>query len=157
MSNHSFRKLFMNALILFKTLLLWPLEPKLVECSSHYLWISLIFLHLANFEEQQFKNIKYLLWHDWSISASMMPKEAYRTMPLADSIFQKSSLVSRDLCFYFKKRPLYGLWASFLMKWREVAPSLQNSAKKNPFQINSNTVYFINRGEVSFKIRTFIR
>ena len=33
----------------------------------------------------------------------------YRTMPSADSCFQKSSLVSRDLCFYFKKRPLYCL------------------------------------------------
>ena len=29
----------------------------------------------------------------------------YRTMPSADSCFQKSSLVSSDLCFYFKKRP----------------------------------------------------
>ena len=45
------------------------------------------------------------------------------TMPSADSVFQKRSLVSMDLCFFYKKRPLYGLWASFLMKWMEVAPS----------------------------------
>ena len=52
-------------------------------------------------------------------------------MASADLCFQKSSLMSRDLCFYFKKRPLYGLWAAFLMKWTEVAPSLQDSAKKS--------------------------
>ena len=57
-----------------------------------------------------------------------------RPMPSADSCFQKSSLVSRDLCFYFKKRPLYCLWAFFLMKWTEVAPSSQDSAKKISFK-----------------------
>ena len=31
----------------------------------------------------------------------------YQKKPSADSCFLKSSLVSRDLCFYFKKRPLY--------------------------------------------------
>ena len=45
--------------------------------------------------------------------------------------------MSRDLCFCFKKRPLYCLWAFFLMKWTKVAPSSQDSAKKNQFQINS--------------------
>ena len=55
-----------------------------------------------------------------------------RNMPSAER-----SLVSRNLCFYFKKRPLYGLWASFLIKWTEVAPSSQDLAKKILFHINS--------------------
>ena len=59
----------------------------------------------------------------------------YRNMPSAESCFQKSLLVSRYLCFYIKKRPLYGLWASFLIKWTEVAPSSQDLAKK--IHINS--------------------
>ena len=57
-----------------------------------------------------------------------------RKMASADSCFQKSSLVSRDLWFYFKKRPLC---ASFLVKGTEVAPSSQDLAKKNQFQISS--------------------
>ena len=64
--------------------------------------------------------------YGWSLCISWRN----RTIPSADSCFQKSWLVSRDLCFYFNKRPLYGLWASFLTNWTEVATSSQDSAKK---------------------------
>ena len=66
-------------------------------------------------------------------------------MPSANSCFQKSWLVSRDLCFYFKKRPLYGLWASFLMKWTEVAPSLQDSANKISFKSTAGGISLLRR------------
>ena len=74
----------------------------------------------------------------------------YRLIPSADSCFQKSSLASRDLCFYFKKRPLSGLWASFLMKWTEVAPPRKirqnifcfKSTPKGISLFNSMYIYF---------------
>ena len=43
--------------------------------------------------------------------------------------------MSRDLCFYFKKRPLYGLWASFLMKWTE------DLAKKFSFKSTKQNIF----------------
>ena len=55
-----------------------------------------------------------------------------------------ASVKGLDLCFYFKKRPLYGLWASFPMKWTEVAPSSQDSGKKISFKSTANTTFFKN-------------
>ena len=100
-------------------------------CCTLYLF-SFFFWNWKKLERQNLPRFQiFLTNHQWHF-----PWFLELCLPL---IFfsPKRPLVSRDLCFCFKKRPLYGFWASFLMKWTEVEPSLQDLPKKIQFQINS--------------------